>query len=309
MAKIPLERTIGDTYRFAFTNILSIFGIAWLPYAIMVAAGAAAIWWVWPDLSAIDYSPQPDLVHNRDIVIHLAARLLTVVFPLYLLIYVFFAMVITGVQRKALGLIEGPVFVYFSLRSEVWRLLGAMILAFIVVCAGSALTFGAVAAVFWIGQRDGVPALYGLVEFVAVIAAFCWFFYMIVRLVFFVPPVVVAEGGFGLARSWQLGGGNFWRIAALVIACVLGPAIVISMVSNIVFMPFMMGTLIKLQQAAETHQVIPPDQFFAMILEPLRRVWPYWLAYQLITMPILLGLSNAMSAFAYRNVTAPEVTA
>jgi hypothetical protein len=76
------------------------------------------------------------------------------------------------------------------------------------------------------------------------------------------------------------------------------------MVSNIVFMPFMMGAIVKLQQAAEANRVVPPDQVFAMVLEPLRRMWPYWLAYELITMPILLGLTNAISALAYRNVTA-----
>ena len=245
MAKIPLERTIGDTYRFAFTNILSIFGIAWLPYALMVGVGAAAIWWMWPELSAIDYSSQPDVAQNQEIALRLAGKVLTVIFPLYLLVYVFFAMVVTGVQRKALGLIQGPVFAYFSLGSEVWRLIGAMILAALIVCAGAALTAGVLAAIFWIGERQGVPAIYGLVEFVAVIAAMCWFFYMMVRLWFFLPPVVVAEGGFGLARSWQLGGGNFWRIVALVLACVFGPAIVISMVSNIVFMPFMTGFLMS----------------------------------------------------------------
>src|SRR5579862_2285347 len=169
MAKIPLERTIGDTYRFAFTNILSIFGIAWLAYALMVGICATAIWWMWPDLSAIDYSPHPDVAQNQEVALRLAGKVLTVIFPLYLLVYVFFAMVITGVQRKALGLIQGPVFVYFSLGSEVWRLIGAMILAALIVCAGAALTTGVVAAIFWIGERQGIPAIYGLVEFVAVI--------------------------------------------------------------------------------------------------------------------------------------------
>jgi hypothetical protein len=304
MSKIPVERTIGDTYRFAFTNILSIFGIAWLPCVIMAALVGATVWWMWPDLAAIDYSAQPDLVRNQEIGMRLVAKMLTVVFPLYLLIYVFYAMVITGVQRKALGLIEGPVFVYFSLGSEVWRLLGAMILAFIIICIGGALAAIGVAVIFWIGRLDGVAAIYGLVEFIAVVAGVCWFYYLAVRLTFFLPPVVVAEGGFGLGRSWALGGGNFWRIVVLFLACVFGPMIVISMVSNIVFMPFMMGAMVKLQQAAEAHQVLPPDQVFAMVLEPLRRMWPYWLAYELITMPILLGLTNAISALAYRNVTA-----
>ena len=304
MAKIPVERTIDDTYRFAFTNILSIFGIAWLPCLIMAALAVAAIWWMWPDFQALDFSTQPDLAHNQEIGMRLAAKMLAVVFPLYFLVYVLFAMVITGVQRKALGLIDGPVFVYFSLGGEVWRLLGAMILALIIICANGALTMGVMAVVFGAGKVQGVPAIYGLVEFVAVIAGICWFFYMAVRLAFFIPPVVVAEGGFGFARSWALGGRNFWRIVVLYIACVFAPMIVVSVVSNIVFMPFMMGAVIKLQNAAETHQVLPPEQIWAIVVSPLRQMLPYWLAYQVITMPILLGLSNAISAFAYRNVTA-----
>ncbi len=90
-------------------------------------------------------------------------------------------------------------------------LLGAMILAVILLWTGTALTAGAVAAVFWAGEHFGLPALYGLVEFAAVVAGVCWFFYMAVRLMFFLPTVVVAEGGLGLARSWELGAGNFWR--------------------------------------------------------------------------------------------------
>jgi hypothetical protein len=304
MSKIPVERTIGDTYRFAFTNILSIFGIAWLPCVIMVALLGAAVWWMLPDFAAIDFSAQPDVLRNQEIGLRLVVKMLTIAAPFYLLIYVFYAMVITGLQRKALGLIEGPVFVYFSLGGEVWRLLGAMILAGIIICVGGVLTAAAVAAVFWIGQHDGMPGIFGLVEFLAVVAGICWFYYMAVRLAFFLPPVVVAEGGFGLARSWALGGGNFWRIVLLFLACVVGPAIVISMVSNIVFMPFMMGSFAELQSAAEANQILPPERVFAMILDPLRRIWPYWLAYQLVTMPILFGLTNAISAFAYRNITA-----
>jgi hypothetical protein len=303
MAKIPVERTIGDTYRFAFTNILSIFGIAWLPTLIMAALAAAAVWWMWPDFRALDFSAQPDLAHNQEIGLRLAAKMLTVVFPLYFVIYVFFAMVTTGVQRKALGLIEGPVFVYFSLGGEVWRLLGAMILAVLIICANGALTMAVEAVIFGAGEVQGMPAIYGLVEFIAAIAGICWFFYLAVRLAFFIPPVVVAEGGFGLARSWALGRENFWRIVLLYVACILGPMIVISMVSNIVFMPFMIGAVVKMQEVAEGHQAVAPEQLWALIAGPLKQMLPYWFAYQVITLPILIGLTNAISAFGYRNAT------
>ena len=201
MAQIPLERTIGDAYRFALRNVLSIFGITWFPMALMIAAIAAALWWLWPDIAGFDWSEHADAARNQEAGLRLGFKMFAAMGPLYILLYVLIAMMTVGVQRKALGLIKGPVFFYFSLESAVWRFLGAMILAVVLLWIGTALTAGAVAAVFWAGEHFGLPALYGLVEFAAVAAGICWFFYMAVRLMFFIPTVVVAEGGLGLARG------------------------------------------------------------------------------------------------------------
>jgi hypothetical protein len=241
MAQIPLERTIGDTYRFALGNVLSIFGIVWFPILLLAAAAAAGVWWLWSDIAGMDWSAHADAARSQEAAMRLVFKAFAVAGPFYILFYVLIAMMNVGVQRKALGLFEGPVFFYFSLESTVWRFLGAMILAVILIYIGAALTVGAVAAVFWAGEHFGLPALYGLVEFAAVVAGICWFFYMAVRLMFFLPTVVVAEGGLGLARSWELGAGNFWRIAALFIVCIFAPMMAISMVSNIIVLPFMMS--------------------------------------------------------------------
>jgi hypothetical protein len=200
-------------------------------------------------------------------------------------------------------------FVYFSLEGAVWRMLGAMIAAFILIVIGGGLAGAAVALVFWAGTQFHLPSIYGLVEFAAVIAAACWFFYMAVRLMFFVPPAVVAEGGFGIARSWELGGGNFWRIVVVLLACGLAPAIVISMVSNIVFMPFMMVPMMHFQEAVNAHRAIPPQQLFSTFAQSFRQMLPFFIVYEVITFPILIGLQTAMSAFAYRNITQSEVAA
>jgi hypothetical protein len=303
MDKIPLERTIGDTYRFAFSNILSIFGIAWLPCVVTAALIAAVVWWLLPDFAAVDWSSAPDMGHNREVGLALWLKLLSVLPPVYLVIYVLFAMITVGIQRKALGLHPGPVFVYFSFGGGVWRLLGGIILAMLLLLLNVLCTEAVVFATFWAGEHYHLPSVWGLVEAIAVIAGVCWFFYSIVRLLFFLPPAVVAEGGFGLARSWELGRGNFWRIFAIIMACVFGPMLVISMVSQIVVMPFMGQALMQIQQAAQNNEVLTPQQMWAIIGPPLHNFLPLWIAYEIVTLPILLGLQNAVSAFAYKNLT------
>lgn len=309
MGKIPLERTIGDTYRFAFSNIVSIFGIAWLPCALMALLCAAAVWWLLPDFAAIDWSAAPDVAHNQEIGLRLWLKMLEVGFPLYALMFVFFAMITVGLLRKALGMHPAPVFVYFTLDGAVWRLLGAVILAMILLFLNVLCTEAAVFAVYWAGAHYRLPAAYGLVEAIAVIAGVCWFFYATIRLLFLMPPALVAEGGFGLARSWELGRGNFWRILVIIIACVIGPMIVISMVSQIAIMPFLGQAMMQIQQAAQNNQVLTPQQMWAIIGPPLHKMLPFWIGYEIVTLPIVLGLQTAMSAFAYKNLTNFEAPA
>ncbi|HEY5047850.1 MAG TPA: hypothetical protein VII49_07535, partial [Rhizomicrobium sp.] len=50
MRKIPVGETISRSYGFAFSNILSIFGIAWVPYAILAAIAVGLVLLIAPDL-------------------------------------------------------------------------------------------------------------------------------------------------------------------------------------------------------------------------------------------------------------------
>jgi hypothetical protein len=308
MTTIPVEKTIGDTYKFAFSNFLSLFGIAWLPVAIMIAAIVGLVWSVLPEVHGLGLT-QPDAAQNQEAITRLVWTVLPLIVPLELLVYFLFAMIMEGTQRKALGLIQGPVFVYFSLGGAVWRMFGAMIAAMLLIIAGCMATGAAVALIFWFGSQFHLPLIYGLVEFAAVIAGIGWFFYMTLRIVFFVPPAVVAEGGFGIARSWRLSYGNFWPMAGVFLACAMAPMIALSMISNILFTPFMMEPMMRIQEAANNNQTIPPAEFFAMMKDVFRKVLPYFIAYEIITVPILFGLQNAMSAFAYRNITRSEIPA
>jgi hypothetical protein len=307
MATIPIEQTIGDTYRFVFKNILSIFGIAWLPMVLVAAVFGAGFWILWPDVAGLDWSGHSEAVQNSAIAERLAIKVVSLALPLEILFGLLMVMLSVGLQRKALGLIEGPVFMFFSLGGAVWRLFFGYILAFILIWLSTALSVGAVVLIFSFGQR--MPALYGLVEFAAIVAAICWFFYLTVRLMFFIPTVVVAEGGLGLERSWALGHGNFWRIVVVFLACVFAPSIVVSTAANMIIWPFMMGPMMQIQQATEAHQVLPPDQALALFSGVFRQILPLWVGIELVTLPIMVGLSNAMSAFAYRHLTSPKAAA
>jgi hypothetical protein len=304
MATLPVEQTIGDSYRFVFRNLLSVFGIAWLPLMLIIAVFAAGLWVLRPELTGLAWPADPDPAHNREIAERLVTKIAALALPLEIVVSVLFVMLAVGIQRKALGLIKGAVFVFFSLGGAVWRLFFGLLLAGVLVWLSTALSIGAAVLVFSFGRSK--PVGYALVEFAAVIACICWFFYFVVRLGFFIPPAVVAEGGLGIRRSWALGRGNFWRIAIVVLACVVGPSIVVSMATNIVVWPFLAAPLLRFQQAMQTHQVLPQDEVLGMASAAIRQILPLWAGIHLVTFPIMMGLSNAMSAFAYRHLTAPE---
>ncbi len=241
MTKIPFEKTIETSYRFAFTNILSVLGVIWLPTLVFFAMLGGVLYLAWPEIHALippDLAVEPQNAEEArekfGHVLTLFATFSRFAGVILLVGTVLRAMVIVGVLEKALGRRQGPVFVYFSLAAPVWRMVGALILAGIIIALTVALTCIAVGVAIWAAaQYAGGVA--GLVKFVAVLAAMLWIVYMTFRLVFFLPAVVVAEERIGIGRAWELGGGNFWRILGVLFAVLLPIAIVAGIVSNALF--------------------------------------------------------------------------
>lgn len=309
MAKIPLERTIGDTYRFALKNFFSVLGVVWFPYLIVVAVLVGGFFWIWPDIQTIDWKAlQAGSAPDTGTGVRLLVKLWLIFLPLEIFLILMRAMITVGVQRKALGLHEGPVLVFFSLGSTVWRLIGAIILAVIAIAAMALVLVVAVAAIGTVayGYGDNIGLL---AVCLAAVAAFCWGIYFAVRLTFFIPPAVVAEGGFGIARSWQLGAGNFWRIVALAIVTAILPIIAISIVNQIVFFTAFIGMIEPLRAFAESHRDPTPQQVFSAVFDQLRVVWPFLVAYFIAISVVVLGLTNGASAMAYRNAQSAEPAA
>lgn len=139
-----------------------------------------------------------------------------------------------------------------------------------------------------------------------VVAALCWFVSVVIRMLFFLPPVVVAERRIGLIRAWELGRGNFWRMVAVLLA-VLGPVWI--GLHAVLFA--VVGPLLPMDLIAHFHAGMARSDVHQLVLEIVRRVLlgfrgmvPFLIAYALIEQLLYAGLANGAVADAYLSVTA-----
>jgi hypothetical protein len=286
MNKIPVGSTIERSYSFGFTNILSIFGIAWFPYVVLVAILAGLVFLLAPDL--------PRMVMHGDFQMDQLPSVFRIAGLFSLLSYIVMCMVTVGIQRKALGKHPGPVFFYFSLGAPVWRLLISWFLAWLVIALIIAITAGAAAAI-WFAAGNYVPQFATLIRALVVIAACLWVIYMMVRFTFFLPSVVVAEETIGLGRAWELAGGNFWRIFVVTIAVIFPVAIGFGIVSSALFGP--MFIMPQIHDHPDVHEIM------RTLFSQLRVVGPFMIVFQIVERIVFLGLGNGLVANAYLAVT------
>jgi hypothetical protein len=231
--KIPVGDTIEGAFSFAFRSFLSVLGTIWFPFLVAGAILGGAAYLLHPDWNAF-------LAPKKDPAATLAA--LRAFGPLYalgwLVLIVTTAMVRVGLMRKALGLHEGPVFIYYSLGPAVWRLIGAYILLSVIFVVLITLdVLGCAALVAMSNSAIPSPWCY-LADAVAVVAAVVAPIYVVVRTVFFVPAVVVAEDRIGIGRSWELGGSNVLRIILITLTIFVCVNFVFGMVSMFFMPPF-----------------------------------------------------------------------
>ena len=296
MKKIPLEGTLVGAYRFLFTNIVSIVGVMWFPMVLVLAVIAGAVYLAVPHAWLVgDFSHfRPEQTMTAPIWL---ARL--AIFVVSLLAG---AMIAVGLMRHALGLRQSTTLIYFSLGAPVWRMLGALLLGTLIMIAlgiGCGVLIGLTAA---FGAKLFVSgyAVAGAVVFGLVIV--CAFFYIAFRLFFFLPAVVVAEERIGLGRSWELGGGNFWRMFFVYLLAVIPVGFVVGMVLEMSILPVVISQAIRL----------PHDPTAKDILDFLRGMVPLLplIAVVLVAQSIALrGLLAGAIGTAYKAVTAEPAAA
>jgi hypothetical protein len=299
MAKIPLEKTIGGAYNFLFSNILSVIGIVWLPYLLFGSLAGGSVWlWLKAHPLAMFHFDKP---HFDPAALVAIAQIAPVLFVCAMLAEL---IATVGLVRKALGRMEGTTFVFFTLGAPVWRLLGAHLLV-MVINIGTVIGL-AIAAVLWglFGQKFVPNGIGILIDVVGVIAMVLWVIYMVVRLVFFIPAVVVAEEKVGVGRSWELGGGNFWRILIVFLLIALPAGIAFGILNSVVTTS-LYGPLLVPDFAGNPHP--DPQLFFNFYQQAIARsLLPAALALNVLYAIVLRALYAGAVATAYRAVTATE---
>jgi len=298
---MPVISTVAAAYGFAFRRYLTVLGIVWLPLAILVAIVYLFMTQIGPDYLALMHQA---MISPKDIDPATASDISRWVLPFDVIVLVLFIMMRVGITKEVLGMRTGPRFLYVSFGGAEFRLLAAYILVFLMIAAaaiGFALIVGILAliGVAAAGAHGGANSLSGpagIAAFVVCLAAALAFVYAFVRLTFFLAPAAVTEKtGIGIARSWRLGKGNFWRIVAAMFLIAIP-----ILVAEIVIAAVWLGPFIAALVQATPHGDKAVADAIQSMLQSYFRDMPYVLVFGFVAGPVLYGLLFSPPAFAYR---------
>lgn len=293
MKKIPLEDTLVGAYGFLFTNIVSIIGTLWLPFVVMVACIGGLIYAAVPHAWFMGQFPN---FNSPKEMIAVLMPVLSVYPAVILLALVFGSMIMVGLMQLALGLKKGTTFVYFSLGGPVWRMLGALVLVYLIMLVLVAVLVG-LGCLYGFVLMPMVPKPWGVVLAVVLgVIGFCIYIYTAFRLVFFVPAVVVAEGRLGIGRSWELGRGNFWRILVVLLLVVVPVGFVAGIAMHITVMSTITALIL-----GHMHDHGPSN--LGEIFRTFATVLPAFLVITLVERIAIMGLYTGAVGTAYNAVT------
>lgn len=292
MGKIPVGKTIAYAYSFAFGHILNILGVAWLPFAIM---GAAGYFLLMPYFNAMQqFLTTQDMSGLSNSVL--------LAFAFVVVAVVCIAMVTVEVMREALGMDPGQKFFYFSLDKPVWRLIGAYFLFILaMLCLG--IVGGIALAVLAMIGGSASTTVAGVVTAIGTIVFVLAMILIAIRLVFLLPAVVVAENHIGLKRGWHLTYGNFWRIVVVTLAIFIPLALVQFCVEWVFLGPDFMAR--SMQPATSPEEMAAQ---FQLLRDQLQGGMIYMVPVWIIISILNLGLSSGAGAFAYRALTVSQGT-
>ena len=308
MEKIPVWRSIGAAYAFAFGNLATIIGLIWLPTLIVLGGGYFVISHYFAGVMAAI------AVGNRYAAYEGAGY-----FYLYQIAVLFFeAIAVAPVMRLALGLREKGGFVHFALGPAELRTFAALVaytlilvtveIAGFIILLIVAGTIGYAANLA--GTIDGIPAARIAVWTVwaLLVVLLIFIITVIIRMSFLLVTIVVAERKIDLIRAWELTRGNFWR-AFVIVTCTATPAWLLYLGIQFAFVGF--------AAAGEATSVSPMTVQFTGTAQTVAArmhyvlAWlPYLYAAWFLVRPLAVGLSAGAAAAAYRALVpdAPAVS-
>jgi hypothetical protein len=285
MRKIPVWKTIANGYSFTFGQLGTIIGLIWLPMVIVAVAGYFVM--------AQYYTAIPSAMEQGDPAAAGQSALIVIVWSVISLLL--WAMMYTAVTRQALGLRQGPALFSFHFGAAELRVFGAIV-ALIAIFAFFLMIYlfvvGLLAGAAQLGGKASPAAGAGVGLFAVIFLPALAF--VMVRLSFFLIPATIAEGGIGLARSWQLTSGNFWRIV-LIGLVTIGPILIVTAIAEFAILGpdfFMPHNL----PAADT------DAQLREMIAQMRAASPHMpvlYGFSFLIAPIVAGLALAPPAIAY----------
>lgn len=292
MKKIPVGATIAHAYRFAFGDILTVLRSIWLPLAVQLGLTIFLLRHFIPLLRAFEAKDPA------------AISLMGPLLLLYPIILILFFAQMTTVMKVALGIKQEIPLIDFPFGKDMWRLLGAFIVAGLAIVA-MLIAFALAAGVlsFLLSATGmGKPLLAILVGLLFVIG-YGGMIFVIFRFLFLLAPVNIAEQRLGIGRAWQLSQGNFWRSFLIVLAILL-PMIVAEyavMFAAIGWPPMPHG---EGPQAFEARRL----EWNIATLQAMVTYWYIALPFFALLMVVYIGTICGAQAFAYRKLTEDKIS-
>lgn len=304
-AKIPVGDTINYAFSFTFGNLMTVIGVAWLPLGIAFAVLYGLFEYGWSSFSAVlsvdPNNPQAAMSMMSQIFTFYGLMLVAVI------IYSFLsAIAAVGVTSHALGLKSGTTYVYFAAGSAEWRVFGGYIRYFfasigIMIIVGIGVALATYIGVMLAGSDGSNATLGGIVVTVLVLALYCLAILTLVRMGYLLVPSIIAEPGRGgLARSYHLTSGNFWRIFIVLLVAALPIWIVVGIIES-----FVLGEVFS-QMFGDMFQMMgrpDPSKMMEMTrrwMEAFRGALLPIMIIQYVSAIILNGLIYAGAVYAYK---------
>ena len=291
MKKIPVLDSIRYAYAFTFGHLGTIIGLIWLPMLILAVAGYFVM--------SYYYSSVPAALSAGDAIAAGRAGMLVIGWSLVSLLLS--SVMYVAVTRQALGLRQGPAIVHFALGPAEFRVFGAVLGVFAIAILFFMVYLGVIGAAKAMAAK---AALVNIAVGLFALAALLAIVYALVRLSFMLIPATVAEERVGLARAWELSGGNFWRIVAVGLVAI-GPIALVAVGAEIAILgpDFFMHTAAN--GARDTAQQM---QDMAKQMRTAAAHLPVLYGLSFLMAPFFMGLAIAPSAYAYRALTAAGPT-
>lgn len=309
-SKIPVGDTLSFAYSNTFGNILQLLGLTWLPLAI--AAGisyyAQVVWYNWMSQFPMFMSGHPDpqamMAAMSSMTGYAGIGFLATLVSLFMS-----SIVGVAVTQQALGTRTGQTFVHLAAGSPEWRVFGGYIRLFFAILGIVFLAVVAGMICAYIGYAIGgqESSIGGLITAILAIAIFCLTILTLVRMSFLmVPSIVIEPGKGGLARSYHLTRGNFWRIFVVVLVLVIPVLLVSGAIQSAVIGNSFMGPLMHMMQQAQTGQPATPEQMQQMFAEMMASFRSNFLPMAIIGFIgsfFISALTLSGAAFSYRSLS------